>query len=138
VLVGGNNNQASVNCDTSRRLTPQQIVAIKSSAHAFCAALPFINVTASNANQEAQRYAYDFVEALRGAGCKADLALPIPGLTPDVVGVIVGVRDYKKIDSSAKALVTILSGAQLAVTFAPMKPDFFPAEAFVLVIGAKE
>jgi hypothetical protein len=137
VLVGGNNNQASVNCDTSRRLTQQQIAATKSAAHNFCPALPFINVTASNANQEAQRYAHDFIEALKGAGCKADLVLPTPGLTPDVVGIIIGVRDYDNIDPSAKALGTILSSAQLPFTFAPMKSDFFPAEAFVLVIGAK-
>jgi hypothetical protein len=82
----------AINVDTSRRLSQSEIAAIKSSQEA-CATLPLINVTASNANQEAQRYAYDFIGALRGAGCKADLALPIPGLTPDVVGILIGVRD---------------------------------------------
>jgi hypothetical protein len=138
VLVGGNGNQASVNCDTPRRLSQQQIAAIKSSGQTICATLPLINVTTSNGNQEAQRYAYDLIEALRGGGCKADLTLPTPGLTPDVSGIHVAVRDYNNIDSSAKELGKILSGAGVSFSFNPMKPDFLPAEVFVLVIGAKE
>ena len=73
-----------------------------------------INVTASNENQEAQRYAHDFIQALRGGGCKADLALPIPGLTPDVSGVRIAVRDINIIDPSAIALGKILSDAGLS------------------------
>ena len=126
-----------VNVDTSRRLSRSAIDAIKSFRD-VCATLPLVNVTASNANQEAQRYAYDFVEALRGAGCRADLSLPIPGLTPDVTGVLIGVRDYSEFGPSAKALGAILSRAQVPFGFAPMKTDFFPDEKFVLVIGAKE
>lgn len=138
VQVGGHGNQAAVNCDTSRRLSQQQIASIKSSAQNVCATLPLINVTASNGDQEAQRYAYDFVEALRSGGCKSDLALPIPGLTPDVSGIHIAVRDFNNIDSSARALGKILSDAGLSFSFNPMKPDFFPAEMFVLAIGAKD
>jgi len=100
--------------------------------------LPLINVTASNGDQEAQRYAYDFVEALRSGGCRSDLALPIPGLTPDVSGIHIAVRDFNNIDSSARALGKILSDAGLSFSLNPMKPDFVSAETFVLAIGAKE
>jgi hypothetical protein len=126
-----------VNVDTSRRLSRSAIDAITSSQD-VCATLPLVNVTASNANQEAQRYAYDFVEALRGAGCRTDLSLPIPGLTPDVTGVLIGVRDYGEFGPAAKALGVILSRAQVPFGFAPMKADFFAGQKFVLVIGAKE
>ncbi len=125
VQVGGHGNQAAVNCDISRRLSQQQIASIKSSAQTLCATLPLINITAPNGDQEAQRYAYDFVEALRGGGCKADLALPIPGLTPDVSGIHIAVRDFNNIDPSAKALGKILSGASLSFSVNPIKPDFF-------------
>jgi hypothetical protein len=134
----GNNNQATINVDTSRRLTPPQIGAIKSSAQGICKILPLINITASIGNQEAQRYATDFVGALRGAGCNADLALPIPGLTPDITGIHIGVRNYQNIGAAAKSLGEVLSSAGLYFSFAPLKPDFFPDEEFVLIIGAKE
>ena len=126
-----------VRSQQQRHLSVQQITAIKSSAQSLCAILPLINITAPNGDQEAQRYAYDFVEALRGGGCKSDLVLPIPGLTPDVSGIHIAVRDFNNIDPSAKALGKILSGAGLSFSVNPMKPDFFPAEVFVLVIGAK-
>jgi hypothetical protein len=131
-------SQTVNNIDTSRRLTLQQIAAMKSAAQSVCATLPMINVTASNGNQEAQRYAYDFIESLKGGGCKADLALPIPGLTPDVSGVRIAVRDYKNIDPAARTLGKILSDTGIPFVVNPMKPDFFPDSTFVLVIGSKD
>jgi len=70
-----NGSQTVNNVDTSRRLTQQQIAAMKVAAQKVCATLPMINVTASNGNQEAQRYAYDFIEALRGGGCNSRLGI---------------------------------------------------------------
>jgi hypothetical protein len=100
---------------------------------------PKINVTASNGNQEAQRYAMDFVNALRQeTGCKADLGLPIPGLRPDVAGTFIGVRSTSNIDPSALALGKTLADAGVSFSFAQISPDFFQGEMFVLIIGAKE
>ncbi|MBZ5660722.1 MAG: hypothetical protein LAO08_09970 [Acidobacteriia bacterium] len=122
----------------NRRLNQKQTVDLESSARSACSTLGLINVTASNGNQEAQRYALDFVNALKGGGCKADLSLPIPGLTPDVTGVGIGVRDMNNIDPIAQALKRILSDAKVQFYIAPMKPDFFRDEQTVLVIGARE
>jgi hypothetical protein len=121
-----------------RRLTQSQIIALETSARIVCPSLPPIRVTAANGNQEAQRYALDFVSALRAGECKADLALPIPGLTADVTGVLIGVRDQNNLDSAAQALKGILSAGGIPFSVAPMKADFFPGEKSVLVIGARE
>ena len=122
----------------NRRLNQQQIIALEASARSVCSMLPPISVTASNGNQEAQRYALDFVTVLKDGGCKADLTLPIPGLTPDVTGVLVGVRDMNNIDPVAQALKQILSDGRIQFFVVPMKPGFFPDQQSVLVIGARE
>lgn len=127
----------NVRAMTPRRLTQPEFDAIKKSAQDVCLVLQMVNVTASNGNQEAQRYAMDFVNALKGAGCRADLALPIPGLTPDVTGLYIGVRDYPNIGSAAQILGQVLSGAGIQFRYAPVKPDFFPSETYVLIVGAK-
>lgn len=127
-----------INRVSDRRLTPQQVQNLESSARSVCATFPEINVTASNGNQEAQRFAMDFVNAFKASGCKADLALPIPGLTPDVTGVLIGVRDAGSLDPLARELGGILSDMGVPFPFRLMKPDFFPGEKFLLVIGAKE
>ena len=80
----------------------------------------------------------DFVTAFKAIGCKADLALPIPGLRPDVAGVSVGVRETKKIDPQTLELDKILSDAGVQHSVRIMESDFFPGENFVLVVGAKE
>jgi hypothetical protein len=134
--VGGSGNQASINCTPERRLTTKQIEDMKTAERDICLAMPHIDVTASNGNQEAQRYAMDFVNTLRAQGCDADLALPIPGLTPDVEDIHIGVRDLHHIDANAKKLGLILNASQLKFTVGPMKPDFFPNNQFVLVVGA--
>jgi hypothetical protein len=134
--VGGSGNQASINCTPARRLTTKQIEDMKTAEKDICSAMPHIDVTASNGNQEAQRYAMDFVNTLKDKGCDADLALPIPGLTPDVEDIHIGVRDLYHIDATARKLGLILNAAQLQFTIGPMKPDFFPNNQFVLVVGA--
>lgn len=121
-----------------RRLTPEQKRGLVQALSPMCSSLPMISVTASNGNQEAQRYALDFVDALRGGGCKSDLSLPIPGLTPDVTGVLIGVRDLNSIDPAALALKKAILDAGVQCVAAPMKPDFFADQKFVLVIGARE
>jgi len=123
---------------SDRRLTPQQVHALQASARSVCTSFPAINVTASNGNQEAQRFAMDFVDAFKAVGCKADLALPIPGLRPDIAGVFVGVRDINSVDPRALALSKMLSDAGVRCSLAPVEADFFPGEHFVLVVGAKE
>jgi hypothetical protein len=123
---------------SDRRLTPHQIHSLQVSARSICGVLPAINVTASNGNQEAQRFAMDFVNAFKAIGCKADLALPIPGLRPDVGGVALGVRDTDTVDPQAHELDKILSDAGVQHSVRLMEPNFFPGENFVLVVGAKE
>jgi hypothetical protein len=134
--VGGSGNQASINCTPARHLSAKQIEEMKTAEMSICSAMPHIDVTASNGNQEAQRYAMDFVNTLRGQGCDADLALPIPGLTPDVEDIHIGVRELYRIDANAQKMGMILNAAQLKFTIGPMKPDFFPNDQFVLVVGA--
>jgi hypothetical protein len=143
---GGGNCAASVgqqggitagqlNVDTDRRLSHKQIADI-GAAKAACASMPFVNVTASS--DEAKRYAYQLISALHVAGCHADLALPIPGLRPNIEGVHIGVRDLTNIDPSAAKLGAILSDAHVPSTFGLMEADFFTGIAFVLIVGAKE
>jgi hypothetical protein len=124
-----------LNIDTDRRLTPKQIADIRA-ATTVCAAMPFIHVTASS--DEAKRYAYQFIAALQGAGCKADLDLPIPSLRPNIFGTWVGVRDMNNPDPSASSLSRILDNANVTAPLAPMQSNFFPNGTFVLIVGAKE
>jgi len=134
--VGGSGNQASINCSPARRLTARQIEDMKTAESGICSTMPHIDVTAANGNIEAQRYATDFVNALKIGGCSADLALPIPGLTPDVENVHIVVRDYANIGEDAQKLGLILKAAKIEFRFNPAKPDFFPNDQFVLVVGA--
>ena len=120
-----------------RHLTSEQSASLTAMAKQVCHSLPMVNVTAANSNHEAQLYAAEFVKALKGAGCAADLALPIPGLTPDVVGIHIGVRDTQNIATGAYELSKILRGIGINFSVSPIKPDFFSEASFVLVVGAK-
>ena len=120
-----------------RHLSSDQSVELTAMARKACHLLPMVNVTAANSNHEAQVYATDFVKALKAAGCASDLALPIPGLTPDVIGIHIGVRDTKNISPAGIELSKMLSGIGVQFGISPIKPDFFPEAQFVLVIGAK-
>jgi hypothetical protein len=76
-----------------RHLSTDEMSKLNKAANKRCPlAIP---VTAANANQEAQAYGWEFVNAFKGAGCNSDLALPIPGLTPNVQGLYVGVHDMQ-------------------------------------------
>ena len=133
-MSGGTNNIFQAPAD--RRLSPIQTSVIRVEAAGFCSGGTSLSVTAANANQEAQRYATDFVYALNAKGCKASLNLPIPGLRPEIVGVLIGVRNPAAIPSAATALGAILKKANIDFTFSRMEPDFFPADQLVLAIGA--
>jgi len=122
----------------SRHLSAIEKSKLHDAAIKVCPFAPKISVTASNGNQEAQAYGMEFVEVFRNAGCPADLDLPIPGLTPEVRGVHIGVRDLNNPGNGAKALATILSNASIAFHAGLMKPDFFADSRFVLVIDAKQ
>jgi hypothetical protein len=120
-----------------RHLSKDQISELDKSAKAQCPIAPRVGVTAANSNQEAQVYALEFVKVLKGAGCSSDMDLPIPGLTPDVQGIYIGVHDMKNIPDSATKLGRVLSSANIAFHFAPLTPDFFASSEFVLIIGAR-
>lgn len=120
-----------------RHLTSKQITTLVAMAKQVCRSLPVVSVTASNSNHEAQVYATEFVKALKAGGCAADLALPIPGLTPDVTGIHIGVRDVQNPVHGAVELSKMLNAVGVAFAVSPIKPDFFPEVAFVLVVGAK-
>ncbi len=139
VQSGGSNNVASPNCaPADRRLNKSQADIIAAAARSICLSSPAISVTASNANQEAQRYAEYFVEALNREGCHADLALPIPGLKPDVVGVSFAIRGRPGLNANEAQLYQGLKSAGIEVGIHPLAPDFFSQESFVLVIGARQ
>lgn len=119
-----------------RHLSSNQSAALTAMASKACHLLPMVNVTAANSNHEAQVYGTEFVKALKAAGCPSDLALPIPGLTPDVMGIHIGVRDPKNISPGAIELSKMLSAIGVQFAISPIKPDFFPEAQFVLAIGA--
>lgn len=120
-----------------RHLSSEQSSALTTLARKACSSLAMVPVTADNSNHEAQVYADEFVKALKGAGCKADLALPIPGLRPDVIGIHIGVRDPRNVSPGAIELSKMLSSVGIQFSITPIKPDFFPEASFVLVVGAK-
>ena len=121
-----------------RHLSPEQSSTLASMARKACTSLPMVNVTAANSNNEAQVYATEFVKILKAAGCASDLSLPIPGLTPDVIGIHIGVRDPQNLSPGAIELSKMLSSSGIQFSISPLKPDFFPDAPFVLVIGAKQ
>jgi hypothetical protein len=79
----------------------------------------------------------DFIRALKAGGCNAALAVPIPGLRPDIMGVSFGVRDLHNIDVEAQKLDSIIGASKIKFHVSPVEPNFYPGEPFVLVIGAR-
>lgn len=120
-----------------RRISSEEAAKMQAVAQRLCSNLRRVPVTAANSNQEAQAYALDFVTILKNAGCVSDLELPIPGLTPDVQGVRVGVRSLAAIPIQVAMLEEILRAGGIQYQVNPLTPDFFPNEPFVLIIGAK-
>ena len=151
IEISGDNNVTSINqsggitagtyinqADLPRRLTPEQIAKLQISTRNACPKLQNFTVTAANGNQEAQVYALDFVKIFKASGCISDLELPIPGLTADVVGVRIGVRDLQNIPPGAIELANILLEGGIKYKINPLTPTFFPEKSFVLVVGAKQ
>lgn len=120
-----------------RHLTLKQSDTLTNMARKVCHSPSTINVTAANSNHEAQVYGTEIVKALKAGGCEADLALPIPGLRPDVIGVHIGVRDPKNLPSGVIELSKMLTEIGVRFSITPIKPDFFSGDSFVLVIGTK-
>lgn len=120
-----------------RSLSDTQRGALQNQANKVCRRVRRVVVTAANSNNEAQRYGNEFIEIFRQAGCTADLALPIPGLEPGVLGVHIVVRDVNRVPEQATLLASVLDAAHIAYEINPANPDFFPEEQWVLVIGGK-
>lgn len=123
--------------DRDRHLSDSEKSELFAAAKGLCPSLPMINVTASDGSHEAQAYGMEFVKVFREAGCSSDLALPLPGLTPDLKGVHIGVHDLTTIPE-ALALKTILSAAHIQSPIILLVPDFFSQASFVLIIGARQ
>jgi hypothetical protein len=121
----------------ARRLSSQSAATMFSAARQFCPQIKRIPVTAANGNQEAQAYASDFVKVFRDAGCESDLQLPIPGLTPDVQDLFIGVRTLTAIPSEVGLIDKVLMAGEIKYEVRPLTPDFFPNEPFVFIVGAK-
>jgi hypothetical protein len=122
---------------TPRRLSSEQIAKMSVVARRLCPNIKQVPVTAANSNEEAQTYALDFVKIFKDAGCASDLQLSIPGLTADVQGVRVGVRNLADIPAAVGVIDKILLAGGIWYQVNPLTPDFFPNELFVLIIGAK-
>lgn len=120
-----------------RRLFPEIAAKMLPTALQFCPQIKRIPVTAATGNQEAQAYASDFVKFFRNAGCASDLQLPIPGLTPDVQGLIIGVRTPSNVAAEVELIDKVLSAGGIRFEVRSLTPDFFPNEQFVFVVGAK-
>ena|ERR1700733_15784832 len=143
---GPQTNDCSTHIESNhqRHLTGDQSAALTAAARGACGQLS-IEVTAAISNNEAQVYAMDFVHGFQAAGCRADLALPTPGLRPDIVGVQIGIRpdmprpeNLQERNSGAYFLSAALEGAKVRYNFGLMEADFFPTTSFVLVVGAIE
>jgi hypothetical protein len=120
-----------------RQLSPEEAAKMTAIARQLCPRINKIPVTAADSNQEAQAYALSFVQIFKAAGCTSDLLLPIPGLTPDVQSVRVGVRSLASIPEEVPMVEQILSAGGIPYYVNPVTPEFFPDEPFVLIIGAK-
>lgn len=120
-----------------RSLSDTERGAMQNQANKVCRRVGRVIVTAANSNNEAQRYGNEFIEIFRQAGCTADLALPIPGLEPGVLGVHVVVRDVNHVPEQVTLLASVLDAAHIPYAINPAKPDFFPEEQWVLAIGGK-
>lgn len=121
----------------SRRLSPEETAKMLVVARQLCSKIKRAPVTTANGNQEAQDYALDFVKVFKDAGCASDLQLPIPGLTPGVQGVRIGVRNLTDIPAEVGLIEKIFLAGGILYQVNPLNPDFFPNEPFVLIIGAK-
>jgi hypothetical protein len=128
---------------SQRHLSKAQSGALIAVARETCNEM--INVTAANSNNEAQIYAIDFVNGFKAAGCQAKLALPIPGLRPEITGVSIGVRptatnlaDLRANNPGGYFLYTAITAVGIKFTVANVEPSFFPDSKFVLVIGGQE
>jgi hypothetical protein len=133
----GQRKDAEIQSLKSRGLRPEQAVKMAAVARQLCQQIKKVPVTAANGNQEAQAYALDFIKLFRDAGCDADLELPTPGLTPDVQGIIIGVRTLNNIPAEVGLIEQILHAGEIHCEVNPLKPDFFPNEPFVFIVGAK-
>lgn len=120
-----------------RRLSPETADRMLAVARQFCPQIKRIPVTAANGNQESQAFAADFVKVFKDAGCDSDLQLPIPGLTPDVEGVRIGIRTLADIPAGVGLIDKILLAGEIPYQINPLNPDFFPNEPFVFIVGAK-
>jgi hypothetical protein len=120
-----------------RRLSPEIATKMLPVARQFCRQIKRVPVTASNGNQEAQAYASDFVRFFKSAGCESELQLPIPGLTPDVQGLNIGVRTLANVPIEVGLIENVLAAGGIRYEVHPVTPDFFPNEPFVFVVGAK-
>jgi len=120
-----------------RLLHPEQASKMNAIARQLCPRIKRIPVTAANSNQEALAYGMSVVKIFKQAGCTSDLMMPIPGLTPDVEGVRVGVRSVASIPEEVQMIGQILSAGDIPYSVTPLTPEFFPDEPFVLIIGAK-
>lgn len=120
-----------------RNLSDTERGAMQNQANKVCRRVGRVVVTAANSNNEAQRYGNEFIEIFRQAGCTANLALPIPGLQPGILGVHIVVRDANHVPEQATLLASVLDAAHIPYEINPAKPDFFPEEQWVLVIGGK-
>ena len=121
----------------SRRLSAEQSATLAKMALVIASTIGRVDVTAANGNGEAQEYAMDFVRSFREAGWQSDLALPIPGLMPDVKGIHIAIRGVDKMPIEAVEVSKMLTTIGASFTVSLMKPDFFPGSSFVLVIGGK-
>jgi hypothetical protein len=121
----------------SRSLSPDQTAMMLAVARQLCPTIKQVPVTAANGNQEAQAYALDFVNLFKAAGCESDLELPIPGLTPDVQGVKIGVRDWNAKPVELGLIEKIFAAGGISYQVNPLTAEFFAGRPFVLVIGAK-
>ena len=120
-----------------RHLSLEQAEKMTAVAKQTCPDLKRVLVTAANGNQEAQAYGSSFVNVFKAAGCVSDLALPIPGLKPDVQGVRIGVRNLADIPKEVQMVAQVLSSGGVAYQVNPLTPEFFAGEPFVLIVGAK-
>lgn len=141
--VTSNNQSGGITAGTinlgspSRHLSQFQKERIKTLAVLLLVPGTRISVN-SNTSQEAKIFAMEFVNALKSGGANADLALPIPELRPNVVGIHLGVRDKSNLSPVASAVANILTDAKISFHVSQMEPTFFPDEQFVLVVGAAQ
>lgn len=142
--IGQVGNNTIVHGPHQRHLTARQFNELKATARGTCGNDKF-EVTAANSDHEAQVYAMDFVNSLKGADCSAELVLPTPGLLPTVTGIHIGIRpapvtldNLKSNNPGAYFLNTALTYIGIHPEYTPLDPIFFANSKFVLVIGGED